>query len=43
MDARLLAIASAMGAGLSEADIRRTTELVRRLSEDVKARSEDPS
>jgi DNA-binding MarR family transcriptional regulator len=43
MDARLLAIASAMGAGLSEADIRRTTELVRRLSEDVKARAEDLS
>jgi hypothetical protein len=29
-----------MGAALSEADIRKTTEIVRRLSEDVKARSE---
>ena len=36
---RLLAIGSAMGADLSEAEIRRTTEIVRQLSEDVKARS----
>ena len=28
------------GLALSEADIRRTTEIVRRLSDDVKARSE---
>ena len=40
LNARFLAIASSMGAGLGEADIRRTTEIVRRLSEDVKARSE---
>ena len=38
--ARLLAIASTMGAGLSERDIRRTMEIVRQLSSDVKARSE---
>jgi DNA-binding MarR family transcriptional regulator len=40
LDARLLSIASTMGAALSEADIRRTSEVVRGLSEDVKARSE---
>jgi DNA-binding MarR family transcriptional regulator len=38
--ARFLAIASTMGAGLSEGDIRRSTETVRQLSGDVKARSE---
>jgi DNA-binding MarR family transcriptional regulator len=38
--ARFLAIASTMGVGLSERDIRRTTEIVRQLSGDVKARSE---
>lgn len=37
---RFLAIASTMGVGLSEGDIRRTTEIVRQLSGDVKARSE---
>jgi DNA-binding MarR family transcriptional regulator len=41
--ARFLAIASTLGVGLSEADIRRTTEIVRRLSDDVKARSEQLS
>jgi DNA-binding MarR family transcriptional regulator len=40
LNARFLAIASKMGTALSEADIRSTTEIVRRLSEDVKARSE---
>ena len=40
LNARFLAIASTMGVGLSKADIRRTTEIVRRLSDDVKARSE---
>jgi DNA-binding MarR family transcriptional regulator len=40
---RFLAIASTMGVGLSEGDIRRTTEIVRQLSGDVKARSESPS
>jgi DNA-binding MarR family transcriptional regulator len=39
MNARLLSIASTMGAALGEADIRRTTEIVRQLSDDVKARS----
>jgi DNA-binding MarR family transcriptional regulator len=38
--ARFLAIASTMGAGLRETDIRRTTEIVRQLSDDAKARSE---
>jgi DNA-binding MarR family transcriptional regulator len=37
---RFLAIASTMGVGLSERGIRRTTEIVRQLSSDVKARSE---
>lgn len=40
LDARLLEIASTMGAAVSEADVRRTTEIVRQLSDDVKARSE---
>jgi DNA-binding MarR family transcriptional regulator len=40
LNARFLAIASKMGTALSEVDIRSTTEIVRRLSEDVKARSE---
>ena len=40
LSARFLAIASTMGAQLSEADIRRTTEIVRRLSDEAKGRSE---
>jgi hypothetical protein len=40
LEARFLAIASTLGVGLSEGDIRRTTEIVRRLSGDAKARSE---
>jgi DNA-binding MarR family transcriptional regulator len=40
LDARLLSIASTMGVALSEADIRKTIEIVRQLSDDVKARSE---
>ena len=40
LNARLLSIASTMGVALSEPDIRRTTEIVRQLSDDVKARSE---
>jgi len=43
LNTRFLAIASTMGVSLSEADIRRTTEILRRLSEDVKARSEQLS
>jgi DNA-binding MarR family transcriptional regulator len=37
LNARFLAIASAMGVGLSQAEIRRTTEIVRRLSAEVKS------
>ena len=36
MSTRFLAIASAMGAELSEADIRQTTAIVRRLSDEAK-------
>jgi DNA-binding MarR family transcriptional regulator len=39
LSARLLEIASAMGPDLSEADIRKTTEIVRRLSDEAKGRS----
>jgi len=39
-NARLLSIASTMAISLSEPDIRKTTEIVRHLSDDVKARSE---
>lgn len=38
-NARLLEIAATMGVGLGEAAIRESTEVVRRLSEDVKARA----
>jgi DNA-binding MarR family transcriptional regulator len=40
LNARFLVIASTMGVALREADIRQTTEVVRQLSDDVKARSE---
>jgi DNA-binding MarR family transcriptional regulator len=40
LNTRLLSIASTMGVALSEPDIRKTTEIVQRLSDDVKARSE---
>jgi DNA-binding MarR family transcriptional regulator len=43
LNARFLSLASTMGVGLSEADIRRAIEIVRHLSADVKARSERPS
>jgi DNA-binding MarR family transcriptional regulator len=36
---RFLSIASTIGAALSEADIRETIEIVRHLSDDVKALS----
>ena len=39
LSSRLLSIASTMGVAFSEPDIRRTTEIVRQLSDDVKARS----
>jgi DNA-binding MarR family transcriptional regulator len=40
LNARFLSIASTMGVALNEADIRKTIEIVRHLSADVKARSE---
>jgi DNA-binding MarR family transcriptional regulator len=40
LKARFLVIASTMGVALSEADIRKTSEIVRQLSGDAKARSE---
>lgn len=40
LDVRLRAIASTLGLALDEAEIRRTTEIVRQLSDDVKTRSE---
>lgn len=40
LNTRLLSIASTMGVALSKPDIRKTTEIVRHLSDDVKARSE---
>ena len=40
LNARLLVIASTIGSALTDADIRRTTQVVRQLSDDVKARSE---
>src|SRR6476620_8156875 len=38
LSTRFLAIASKMGSDLSEADIRQTTEIVRRLSDEAKGR-----
>ena len=43
LNARFLSIASTMGVALSEADIHKTIEIVRQLSDDVKARSERSS
>jgi DNA-binding MarR family transcriptional regulator len=40
LNARILTIASNMNVALSETDIRKTTEIVRQLSEDMKARLE---
>jgi DNA-binding MarR family transcriptional regulator len=40
LSARLLSIASTMDVALSEADLRKTIEIVRHLSDEVKARSE---
>jgi DNA-binding MarR family transcriptional regulator len=40
LDARFLAIASTIGLGLHEADIRRATAIVRQVSDDAKGRSE---
>ena len=43
LHAQLISIASTMGVTLDKADIRKTIEIVRGLSDDVKARSERPS
>ena len=43
LNARFLAIASTLGVGLSEGDIRRSGQIVRRLSDEVNARSKWPS
>jgi DNA-binding MarR family transcriptional regulator len=40
LNARLLSIASTMGVALSQPDIRRTSEIVRQLSDDVKERAD---
>jgi hypothetical protein len=40
LSARFLAIASTIGAELSEADIRKTIEIMRRLSDETKRISE---
>jgi DNA-binding MarR family transcriptional regulator len=40
LSARFLAITSTMGAELGEEEIRRTVEIVRQLSDEVKGRSE---
>jgi DNA-binding MarR family transcriptional regulator len=40
MRAQLFAIASTMGAELSEVDVHKTTEIVRQLSDETKGRSE---
>jgi DNA-binding MarR family transcriptional regulator len=40
LSARLLSISATLGVALNEAEIRRTIETVRQLSDDVKARSE---
>ena len=39
LNARLLALAATMGAALTESDIRQTTNVVRQLSDEVKART----
>ena len=38
LNARFLEIASTLGVGLSEGDVRRTQEIVRRLSDELKRR-----
>ncbi len=43
LNARFLATASTIGVGLSEADIRKSLEIVRQLSEEVKEHSERQS
>jgi DNA-binding MarR family transcriptional regulator len=41
LNARFLVIASTMGVALEDADIRKATDIVRRLSDDVKVASSD--
>jgi DNA-binding MarR family transcriptional regulator len=43
LNARFLAIASTLGVDVNERDVRRTTEIVRRLSDEVKGQFEQPS
>jgi len=43
LHAQLISIASTMGVTLDKADIRNAIEILKRLSDDVKARSERPS
>ena len=43
LNVRLLAIASTLGVDLSEADVRRTREIIKRLSDEVKRHSGRPS
>jgi DNA-binding MarR family transcriptional regulator len=43
LNARFLAVASTLGVNLSEGDVRRTRKIVRRLSDEVKRRSQRPS
>jgi DNA-binding MarR family transcriptional regulator len=43
LNARFLVLASTIGVALSEADVRKTTAVVRQLSADVKVRSEQLS
>lgn len=40
LETSLLSIASTLGADISEAELRRTIEIIRHLSDDVKARTE---
>jgi DNA-binding MarR family transcriptional regulator len=42
LSTRFLAIASTLGAGLGEADVRRTSEILRRLGDEVNERSTRP-
>ncbi len=43
LNARFLTIASTLGAALSEADIRKTKDVVRQLSDEIRGRSKRPS
>jgi DNA-binding MarR family transcriptional regulator len=43
LNTRLLSIASTLGLALTEADIRKSAEIVRQVSDEIKARSERPA